>query len=108
MLLDRDQAEEALPHCQEAVRLQPNMAALHHNLGNALRQLERYVEARASYLEAMRIDPDLAKAHAHLGLTLMREGQNNDALPWLKRAIELDPTDATFQEFLAELYMENR
>ena len=39
MLLDRNQAEEALPHCQEAVRLQPNMAALHHNLGNALRQL---------------------------------------------------------------------
>ncbi len=27
MLLDRGQAEEALPHCQEAVRLQPELAA---------------------------------------------------------------------------------
>ena len=39
--LDSGQAEEALPHCHEAVRLQPKMAALHHNLGNVLRVLER-------------------------------------------------------------------
>ena len=81
MLLDRGQAEEALPHCQEAVRLQPDMAALHHNLGNALRALERYVDARAAYLEALRLDPDLAPAHAHLGLTGPRgPGQRGAAL----------------------------
>jgi tetratricopeptide (TPR) repeat protein len=106
ILLDRGRAEEALPHCQEAVRLQPNLAALHHNLGNALRALERYVDARAAYLEALRLEPDLAPAHAHLGLTLSREGRHGDALPWLKRAVELDPTSTTFEEFLAELYME--
>ncbi len=106
MLLDRGKADEALPHCQEAVRLQPNMAALHHNLGNALHALDRHVEAKSSYLEALRLEPDLATAHAHLGLTLLREGQLNDALPWLKRGIELDPDNATFEEFLAELYME--
>jgi tetratricopeptide (TPR) repeat protein len=106
MLLDRGQAEEALPHCQEAVRLQPDMAALHHNLGNALRAMEKYTEARASYLEALRLEPDLAPAHAHLGLTMLREGQPNDALPWVKRSVELDPANGTFQEMLAEVYME--
>jgi tetratricopeptide (TPR) repeat protein len=106
MLLDQGQAEEALPHCQEAVRLQPDMAALHHNLGNALRALEKYVEARGSYLEALRLEPDLAPAHAHLGLTMLREGQTHESLPWVKRAVELDPSNATFQEILAEVYME--
>ena len=106
MLLDRGQAEEALPHCEEAVRLQPDMAALHHNLGNAQRAMERYVEARASYLEALRLEPELAPAHAHLGLTMVREGQASEALPWVKRAVELEPVNATYQEILAEVHME--
>src|SRR5262249_44841247 len=63
-------------------------------------------EAKAAYLEALRLEPDLAQAHAHLGLTMLREGQPGDALPWLKRAAELDPANATFQEFLGDLYME--
>ena len=30
-------------------------------------------------------------------MTLLREGQPNDALPWLKRAVELEPANATFR-----------
>ena len=37
---------------------------------------------------------------------MVREGQANEALPWVRRAVELDPTNATFQEILAEVYME--
>ena len=37
---------------------------------------------------------------------MLREGQFGDALPWLRRAVELDPTNPTFEEFLAELHME--
>ena len=54
--------------------MQPDLAALHHNLGNALRALGRLVEARAAYLEALRLDPNLALAHAHLGLILQQRG----------------------------------
>ena len=104
--MDRGEAEEALPHCQEAVRLQPDTASLHHNLGNVLRVLERYVDARAAYLEALRIDPNLALAQAHLGLILQREGKLGDALPWLEAATELEPANASFWEWLAELYDE--
>ena len=44
-LLARGQAAEALPHFQEAVRLRPDEAALHHHLGHALRVLGRTGEA---------------------------------------------------------------
>ena len=54
-LLNRGLAEEALPHLQEAARLHPDMAVLHHNHGNALRALTRHEEARAAYLEATRL-----------------------------------------------------
>ena len=106
VLVDRGQAEEALPHCREAVRRAPDMAALHNNLGNALRALERHVEARGAYLEALRLEPELAPAHAHLALTMVREGEAEGALPWAKRAVELEPANAVFREILAEVYVE--
>ena len=43
--------------------------------------MERYVEARSSYLEALRLEPDLAPAQAHLGLTLLRDGQLVNTTP---------------------------
>ena len=94
--------------------MQPDWAALHHNLGNALRlghglrpcPNTMLVEARAAYLEALRLDPNLALAHAHLGLTLQAENKLGDALVWLKRAVELAPDDATIWEQLAELHGE--
>ena len=45
-LLARGQAAEALPHFQEAVRLRPDEAVLHHHLGHALRILGRTGEAQ--------------------------------------------------------------
>jgi tetratricopeptide (TPR) repeat protein len=105
-LLDRGNAEEALPHSQEAVRLDPNSAPLHHNLGNVLRVLERYVDARASYLEALRLNPSLPLSNAHLGVVLQRSGQAAEGVVWLKKAVELEPANADFWQWLAELYDE--
>ena len=105
-LLDLGNADEALPHGQEAVRLDPNSAVLHHNLGNTLRVLERLVDAKVSYLEALRLDPKLALSNAHLGLVLQKEGQLSDALVWLKKAVELEPGNIDFWQWLAELHDE--
>ena len=60
------------------------------------------IEARAAYLQAIQLDPGLAKAHAHLGLSLKREGRLDEAAVCLKRAIELDPADPDFAEFLGD------
>ena len=58
----------------------------------------------AAYLEALRLAPNMAVTHAHLGLALHCEGQFGSALPWLKQAVELEPNNADFCEYLAELY----
>ncbi len=104
LLVDRGDAAEALSHCLEAVRLQPETATLHHNLGNVYRVLERWPEARAAYLEALRLDPDTALTNAHLGLVLQRDGEPLNALPRLRRAVELAPENATYWEWLAGLH----
>ena len=104
MLTDRDQPAEGLPHCQEAVRFQPDLPAAHNNLGNALLALGRWGEARGAYAEAVRLEPGLAVAHANLGLTLQHEGKVAEALPYLRRAAELVPGNATFHRQLAVAY----
>ena len=83
--------------------MDPVSAVLHHNLGNVLRVLDRLAEARTSYIESLRWDPDLALANAHLGLVMQREGQLIPALSWLRKAVELEPANAMFWEWLAEL-----
>ena len=104
MLLDQGQPQEALPHCREAVRLQPDVAALHHNLGNALRSLKQFADARAAFLEALRLDPNLAHgACPTWDWCCSKKAGLARRLVWLKQATELEPNNADFWEYLAEL-----
>ena len=80
MLLDRGQAEEALPHCQEAARLHPTWRRCTTTSATCCGRWTGYVDARSAYLEALRLEPELALAHAHLGLILQRRGSSTT--PW--------------------------
>jgi tetratricopeptide (TPR) repeat protein len=103
MLLHRDRASEALPHCQEAVRLDPTSAELLDNLGQVLRALDQLDEAWAAHWEALRLNSTLGTVHAHIGLIYQRRGHLAKAVPWLRRAVERAPDDATLWQGLAEL-----
>ena len=76
--LDRqDRSEEALEHFHEAVRLKPDYADAHANLGAILEQLGDLPAAQASAREALRIDPRHIPAFADL--VSMLEGRLPDA-----------------------------
>ena len=63
----------------------------------------RYVDARAAYLEALRLDLGRAATPFQIGITLGREGQLDDALPWLEMAVALAPQEPSYWEQLAQL-----
>ena len=48
----------------------PTSAAVRNNLGNVLRDLERWPEAAASYAEAAALAPEDVPIHANLGAVL--------------------------------------
>jgi len=54
LLNSADGFEEAASLCSEVLRLQPNYAEAHHNLGDALSILSRFEEAERFYCQAMR------------------------------------------------------
>ncbi len=101
-LLESGRPDEALPHCQAAVALQPEMAEAHNNLGNVYRALGHFAEARWCYGEAIRKNPEMSQACVSLALTLQLEGRWDDALPWLRRALEVQPNSLDYLALLAE------
>ena len=59
--------DEAIAAYREAIRLKPDYAEAHSNLGIALAGQGKLDEAIAEYREAIRLKPDYAAAHNNLG-----------------------------------------
>ena len=72
--------EEAEDSYREALRLKPDYAEAHNNLGNVLWDQGKLEEAEASYREALRLKPDYAEAHTNLGFYWLLHG--NFAQGW--------------------------
>jgi len=81
----------AIEYYREAIRINPDDAAAHYNLGSALQNLERYDEAEEEYREAIRINPDLAEAHYNLGNLLKDLKRYAEAEKEYREAIRINP-----------------
>jgi tetratricopeptide (TPR) repeat protein len=77
---------------KKAIRLKPDFADAHNNLGVALAQQGQYGAAAVEYKKAIRLKPDYAGvAHNNLGVLLALQGQYDDAAAEYKKAIRLKP-----------------
>jgi tetratricopeptide (TPR) repeat protein len=76
---------------REAIRLQPDYAMAHHNLGQALARQGKLEEAIAAYREAIRLEPDYADSHFNLGIALRIQGKPEEAIAEYREAIRLEP-----------------
>ena len=59
---------------QAALRINPDYADAHYNLGVAYEQQDRTDEAIREYQAALRVNPDYADAHYNLGVDLQATG----------------------------------
>ncbi|MBL0210975.1 MAG: tetratricopeptide repeat protein [Holophagaceae bacterium] len=84
---------EAISAFQRAVDLDPAHSAALHNLGTLLRWEWRIQEALAVFEQAERLRPDPPTLNNHARL-LKDLGRLDEALPRVKRAVELEPDSA--------------
>jgi tetratricopeptide (TPR) repeat protein len=63
------------------------------NLGTLLMKMGDLKGAEECLLEAVRFDAKLAKAHYQLGMNLHKQKRDAEAIPELRHAAELDPSD---------------
>jgi tetratricopeptide (TPR) repeat protein len=94
---------KATEQFQEALRLKPDDAQVHNNLGEAwLRIPERLNDAIGQLRQALRLNPNLAEAHNNLALGLARiPGSIPEAIAQYEQAVRLKPDYAEAHNSLA-------
>jgi tetratricopeptide (TPR) repeat protein len=65
--------QDAIGHYEQALRIKPDYAHAHYNLGVALEKLGRTQEAIQHYEQALRIKPDFTQAHSALARLQARQ-----------------------------------
>ena len=103
----KGQADEAIGHFQEAIRLKPGYADVHNNLGNTLLKKGQADEAIAHFQEAIRLKPGYANAYNNFGNALLRKGQPGEAIRQYQEAIRLEPVDANTHYNLGNAFLKN-
>ena len=97
--------EEALPLAEEALRQDRNNPAYFHLYGSILVALNQFFLAEENLRKAVALAPDRPAFEYDLGALLHQEREYAEAVPVLKRAIELDPTNLTARLMLARCYV---
>lgn len=73
------------------LRLRPDFAECHANLGAVLQAQGKLAEAVTAFTKAARLKPDYPEAHFNLGAGLLALGRAAEATPPLRRALALRP-----------------
>jgi protein O-mannosyl-transferase len=106
ILMSSGREREAVGQFESAVRLTPDSADYHVNLGLALAQMPgRMADAMREYQTALRIDPHFPAAHLNLGLAwTSMPGRLQDAIAEYQKAIAEYQTVARTEPSLWEAH----
>jgi tetratricopeptide (TPR) repeat protein len=97
---------EAIGLLQRSIKLNPGVAAYHHDLGLALWSAERMQEAIAAFTAALRLDPRSESAYRLLGHIFDSLGNKAMAMANFQAAVKLRADLFEVQTRLGELYLE--
>jgi len=89
--IQQNNPQRAIEWLRKALKVNPESAHAHSNLGNALLLSKQAVAAVASFERAIAIAPDFAEAHVNRGDALRRLGKLEAAVASFKQAIALQP-----------------
>ena len=80
---------DAAASLEQAVRLQPDQAEIHDQLGIVLAQQGKLEAAAACYRKALELQPSFVPAHGNLGNLLRSQGKLDDAASCYRRILQL-------------------
>ena len=95
--------DEALPHYQRALEIDPEDAQAIELLARLQFVRERYLESFDLFQDLVELAPDNAELQANLGATLYHLGRIEDAIRSFEHALSLDPTLDSVRTTLEQL-----
>jgi len=105
-LLKSGKVDEAIPHFQKALQIQPDFTEAHYNLGLALLKSGKVDEAIAHFQRALQIKPDSAETHNNLGNALLKQGKVYEAIAHYQKALQIQPDYAEARNNLGNTLLE--
>jgi tetratricopeptide (TPR) repeat protein len=90
-LAEKGRVDEAIPHFEKAVALDPANGDAHGNLGRAYTAGQRFEQAIPHFEKALERNPGSAELHSQLGLALANRNRAAEAIPHLERALAISP-----------------
>jgi len=104
LLYSRRDFNGAIREYQAALKLEPNNADIHMNLGTALDVTGRTEEAITQYSQSIKLQPGNANAHYNLGIAYKNKHDLTSAIAQLKQAAQLAPTWPTPHLVLLQIF----
>jgi tetratricopeptide (TPR) repeat protein len=95
---------EAAGYYKEAIRATPTDAKLYNKLGISYLQLHDFGSARKAFSQAVKKDPRFINAYNNLGATECLNKKYSPAIRYLKKALELEETNAPAHLNMAEAW----
>jgi tetratricopeptide (TPR) repeat protein len=92
--MQRADFDAAITELEAALKLAPENASLHYNLGLAYKLKDQLDKAVPEFQNAIRIQPDLSDAHYTLGVLYWQKGEFDKASEELQKAIQEQPNYA--------------
>jgi len=98
ILMNKGEYEDALEYLEKAAIYEEIDPALWCQVGLCYRSLEKFDEAKVSYLEAIRQDETYGESYFGLGVLAYESDDYNKSIDYLKKAISL-------ADYLSEAYL---
>ena len=91
---------------ENAVSHAPDSDDLYYYLARAYDNIGRAADAEKNFRQALRINPEHYRANLFLGRLLGMQNNPSAALPFLQKAIAVEPGSPDAHKFLANVYLE--
>lgn len=95
--------QKGLPLYQESLKFQPNDIPTYTAIGNLYQSIKNPTLSRSYYSAALRLNPTQFTLYIALAQNLIREGYTEEALAYLRKAVEFLPENAASAQTLASL-----
>jgi tetratricopeptide (TPR) repeat protein len=104
-LAEIGQADEAIEHYRQALRINPGYASAHTNLGIELYRRGKVDEAFDHYAKALKINPDFENAHMQLGIALAGIGRIPEAIDHYAAILRINPASSEAHNNLGNIFL---
>lgn len=104
--LQKSRYDDAFASFAILIRDYPNVPFLHYAAGTAHAALSEYDQAEAEYRKELPISPKSELPSAKLASLFLRQHRSADAIPWARRAVELNAASAEARYLLGRSELE--